>query len=384
MIYLDNAATSYPKAPGVAEAMAWHISNIAGNTGRSSYKGAVFNSTLIYETREKIAALLNCSDSSHIIFTNNATQALNMVILGSIQAGERILVSPLEHNSVMRPLSYLIQTKNIKVFTYKLNEDFEVDWDDFRSQLLDNNISKVITTMSSNVTGTILPIKQMSQICASCKIPLILDAAQYAGYKKLDLDQIQASAVCFPGHKGLLGPSGTGILWLSEDFALNPLTFGGTGSKSESIQQPNFFPDKYESGTPNITGIYGLSVALDYMIKHGIDKIREQRKEIFGYLLTKIQEVEEAIIYGNQDLERQIGLLSFNLKNIPCSQVTYELDRNDIAVRMGLHCAPQAHSFIGTNNLGGTVRISPSTFTRVDEIDNTIKIIKEITYGSKR
>ena len=384
MIYLDNAATSFPKAPGVAEGLAWHINNVAGNTGRSSYKGAVINSTLIYETREKLAQLLGCSDSSQIILTNNATQSLNMVILGSIQESEKILVSPLEHNSVMRPLSYLQQTKNIKIFTYKLDRNFEVDWDDFLLQIRKNKISKVVTTICSNVTGTILPLKRISKICAQFKIPLIVDASQYIGYKQIDLSQLEISAICFPGHKGLLGPSGTGAFWFKDSFDFHPLAFGGTGSKSESIKHPDFLPDKYESGTPNIVGIYGLSIALDYLNKQSIDKIRIQRKDIFTYLLKKMDEIEEAIIYSNKDLERQIGVLSFNLKDIPCSEVTYKLDKEDIAVRMGLHCAPLAHKFIGTFDLGGTVRISPSTFTTAEEIDKTITILKEIIYGFKR
>lgn len=384
MIYLDNAATSFPKAPKVAEGIAWHINNIAGNSGRSSYGNSVKNSVILYETREKLAELLRCSDSSKIIFTSNATHSLNTVIIGSIKSKERILTSPLEHNSVMRPLSYLEQEKKIEVFTYKMNRDFKIDWYDFETQLKNNKIDKVITTICSNVTGTILPIKEISELCAKYKIPLIVDAAQYVGYEEIDLNKLQISVLCFPGHKGLLGPSGTGAFWFSDDFDFNPLTFGGTGSKSESILQPDFLPDKYESGTMNISGIYGLSLALDYLLKEGIGQVREKRKEITDYLLTRMAEIEEINIYSNQDLDRQIGVISFNAKNIPCSEITYQLDRKDIAVRMGLHCSPQAHEFLGTKALGGTVRLSPSSFTTSEEIDITIKTLKEIIYGFKR
>lgn len=384
MIYLDNAATAFPKAPGVAEGLAWHLNNVAGNTGRSSYKGAIKNSLMIYEAREKLAELLNCSDSSRIIFTNNATHSLNMVILGSIKQGERVLVSPLEHNSVMRPLSYLRQNREVEIITYKLNNNFEVDWDDFQFQLKHNKIDKVITTICSNVTGTIFPLQRISELCYKYKIPLIVDAAQYVGYKELDLKKLELSALCFPGHKGLLGPSGTGVLWFKEGFEFEPLMQGGTGSRSESILQPDFLPDKYESGTMNISGVYGLSLALDYLMKEGIGKLREQKKEIIGYLLKRMNEIEEAVIYSNTDLDRQIGVISFNFRDISCSEVTSLLDKKDIAVRMGLHCSPQAHKFIGTSELGGTVRISPSSFTTLDEIDQTIKILKEIIYGFKR
>lgn len=384
MIYLDNAATSFPKAPGVAEAIAWHINNIAGNAGRSSYKGAVRNSMMIFEARESMAELLNCSDSSNIVFTNNATHSLNMAILGSVKEGDKILVSPLEHNSVMRPLSYLQQNKKIEVFTYKMNKELEVDLDDFQFQLKHNRIDKVITTICSNVTGTIFPIKRISEICAEHKIPLIVDAAQFVGYEELDISNLKLSALCFPGHKGLLGPSGTGVLWFDNDFEFQPLTFGGTGSRSESLFQPDFLPDKYESGTMNISGLYGLSKALDYLKKQSLAKIRGQRKEITVYLLRRLREIEEIIIYSNQDLDRQIGVISLNVKNIPCSEITRLLEKNDIAVRMGLHCSPQAHKFIETLELGGTVRISPSAFTSSEEIDITIKILKEIIYGFNR
>lgn len=384
MIYLDNAATSFPKAPGVSVGIAWHINNIAGNTGRSSYQGAVKNSTIIYETREKLAEVIGCLDSTQIIFTNNATHALNMVILGSVKVGEKILVSPLEHNSVMRPLSYLQQSKNIEIFTYKMNQDFQVDLADFDYQLKHHNINKVITTICSNVTGTIFPIKEISQLCSKHQIPLIVDAAQFVGYEEIDLRDLEISALCFPGHKGLLGPSGTGALWFREDFEFQPLTFGGTGSKSDSLFQPDFSPDKYESGTMNISGIYGLSLALDYILQEKIKNIREQRKEIIAYLFQKIKDIEELIIYSNQDLDRQIGVISFNVQSIPCSEVTYQLDRSDIAVRMGLHCASQAHKFLGTIALGGTVRLSPSCFTTKSEIDLTIKTLKEIIYEFKR
>lgn len=384
MIYLDNAATSFPKAPGLAQAMVEHITNVAGNTGRSSYSGSVHNSMLIYETRDKLAQLLNSNDSSRFIFTKNATEALSIAILGSIKMGDNILISPLEHNSVMRPLSYLQVTKKINIHTFKLDDDMQVDMDDLIHQLNTNKINKVISTLTSNVSGTILPLEKINNICKKFSIDLIVDASQYVGYAPLDLTSLDAKAICFPGHKGLLGPSGTGVLWLGKDFQPHPLTFGGTGSKSESINQPDFLPDKYESGTPNITGICGLSTALDYLLDQGLANIRKKRVDVYTYLLDQITGIEEILIHGNQEIERQIGLLSFNIKDVPCSQVTYLLDRKNIAVRMGLHCAPQAHKFLETYKLGGSVRISPSSFTSKEEIDITIKTLKEIIYGFKR
>lgn len=384
MIYLDNAASSFPKAPGVSQALADHINNIAGNTGRSSYSGAVTNSLMIFETREKLAQLLNTGDSSRFIFTQNASHALNIAILGSVKAGDNILISPLEHNSVMRPLSYLQEHLAINIHTFKLKDNMDIDWEDFSQQIKSKKINKIITILASNVTGSILPIEKIASFCINSSIDLIVDASQYVGYAPLNLAKLNAQAICFPGHKGLLGPSGTGLLWLGDDFNPQALTFGGTGSKSESIIQPDFLPDKYEAGTPNITGIFGLSKALDYLLDYGLNKILEKRRQIYTYLLEKIADIDEIIIYSNQDIDRQIGLLSFNIKEMPCSKVTYQLDKKDIAVRMGLHCAPQAHRFINTYDLGGCVRMSPSSFTSEREIDTTVKTLKEIIYGFKR
>lgn len=381
MIYLDNAATSFPKAPGVAEGVAWQINNVAGNPGRASYKSSLKIDSVICDVREKIVELLKLEDSSQVIITHNATHALNMVILGSIKPNETILISPLEHNSVMRPLSFLQQNRNIKLEYYKLGRDFTPDFEDLTEKLRSGSIDKVITTVCSNVTGTILPLQEISKICKANKIPLIVDASQLVGYEELDFSTISVSAICFPGHKGLLAPSGTGILWLAKDFEIDPLYFGGTGSRSGSILQPDFTPDKYESGTVNISGIYGLNIALDYLMKESVKKVRSTKNEIVEYLLTKMNELEEIIIYSNQDLARQIGVISFNCVGTTCSDVARFLDKQDIAVRMGLHCSPQAHQFINTLKLGGTVRLSPSYFTTQTEIDITINKLKEMIYG---
>lgn len=381
MIYLDNAATSFPKAPGVAESVAWQINNVAGNPGRASYKSSLKIDSVIYDVREKIIELLKLEDSSQVIITHNATHALNMVILGSIKSNETILISPLEHNSVMRPLSFLQQNRNIKLEYYKLDKNFNLDFEDFREKLQAGNIDKVITTACSNVTGTILPLQEISKICQTNKVPLIVDASQLIGYEELDFSTIPVSAICFPGHKGLLAPSGTGVLWLAKDFEIEPLYFGGTGSRSASISQPEFTPDRYESGTVNISGIYGLNIALDYLIKESVKKVRSAKNEVVEYLLAKMNEVEEIVIYSNQDLARQIGVISFNCVGTTCSEVARFLDKQDIATRMGLHCSPQTHQFINTLKLGGTVRLSPSYFTTQTEIDITINKLKEMIYG---
>lgn len=381
MIYLDNAATSFPKAPGVAEGVAWQLTNVAGNPGRASYKSSLKIDSVIFDVREKLTDLLKLEDSSQIILTHNATHALNMVILGSIKANETVLISPLEHNSVMRPLTYLQQNRNIKLEYYKLDKNFNLDFADFTEKIKSGKIDKVITTACSNVTGTILPLLEISRICKDHQVPLIVDASQLVGYEELDFSKIPVSAVCFPGHKGLLAPSGTGALWLAKEFEIEPLYFGGTGSRSSSLAQPEFTPDRYESGTVNITGIYGLNIALDYVMNESVKKMRSTKNEIVEHLLTKLNEIEEVVTYSNQDLLRQIGVISFNCVGVSCSEVARYFDRQNIAVRMGLHCSPQTHQFLDTLRVGGTVRLSPSYFTTKTEIDTTIIKLKEMIYG---
>jgi cysteine desulfurase family protein len=385
MIYLDNAATSYPKAPGVAEAVADHLLNFAGNVGRTSYKSSVNSSLAIYDLRESLASILGVGNSSRIILTNNATQALNTVILGAVENNDTILTTPFEHNSVLRPLTYLKVNRNIKIHNISIERNsLNIDIVKFEQDLKEKSIDKVIMTACSNVTGTIFPFPEIAEICYKHNIPFILDASQLVGYKKLNLLEDHYSAICFPGHKGLLGPTGTGAFWLHPNFNVSPLLYGGTGSKSDSIIQPEFMPDKYESGTLNLCGFYGLMTALNYINKIGMDKIESMKKNIISYLINSLKEIDEVIIYSNTDLEHQIGVLSINLNNIDCSRFTRELDRRDIASRMGLHCAPNSHRFLGTFDNGGTVRLSPSIFTLPEEIDKTIETIKEIIYEFRR
>ncbi len=384
MIYLDNAATSFPKAPGVGQAIAYHLNNIAGNAGRSSYKSAVKSSLFIFELRELIAQIIGVKKSSNIILTNNATQGLNTVILGSIKPDDVVMTTPLEHNSVERPLSYLKERRGISVCRIALNSDFSIDLDKFEEDLVQKAVNKVVFNACSNVTGSILAYQDIAAICYKHDIDFILDASQVVGYKHLNINPDHYSAICFPGHKGLLGPTGTGAFYFNDNFSFEPLSFGGTGSKSQDITQPNFCPDKYESGTLNMCGFYGLLTSLKYILSEGLDKIESKKREITGYFLDRLKTIQEVIIYSNQDLERQIGVISINVEGAFCSQIAKFLDKKEIAIRMGLHCAPNAHRFINTFDLGGTIRFSPGYFTTKEEIDNTINTLKEIIYDIRR
>jgi len=378
-IYLDNAATSFPKAPGVAEAVFDFLKNTGSNAGRSSHFRAIKASRIIFETRMLIAELFGIKDETQIIFTSGTTESLNLVLLGLIKEGQHILTSSLEHNSVMRPLHYLREKKGISIETFSIDSKLEVDLNDFRDKVV-RKPDLIISTAASNVIGTIFPVKEMADIAHTMRIPFIVDAAQYAGNQVINLSATQIAAFCVPGHKSLLGPTGTGFLWLSENTCPEPLKFGGTGSKSYQEIQPDFLPDKYESGTPNITGLAGLKAALEFIDKKGMQNIINQKKEICKYFFSALKQIDELEIKSPESMEIQSGVFSISPGNISLSDFTCELDRKGIAVRMGLHCAPAAHKAIGCFDKGGTLRMSPGYFTTIEDITNTIKVLKEIIF----
>ncbi|MDY6915926.1 MAG: aminotransferase class V-fold PLP-dependent enzyme [Candidatus Cloacimonadota bacterium] len=377
MIYLDNAATSFPKAPGIAKAVYNFLENVGANAGRSSHSSAQKASYIVYETREKLAALLNVKNSEDIIFTMNTTQALNTVILGFLEKGDTVLTSTMEHNSVMRPLQYLKKTRDIDIIQFQCNKFGFPVWKDFLQKIAQKP-KLLITTGASNVTGSLFPFSRIAAAAKKQNVTYCLDAAQILGIFPIDIKNSGIDIVCFPGHKGLLGPAGTGGFYCNPNINLRPLTYGGTGSKSDSEIQPEFKPDKYESGTQNVAGLAGLNAALDFLFSVSIPKILERKSQITCYFIKKLQQIEELKLVSPTNIEKQLGVLSVISPQLSLSQITTELDKNDIATRLGLHCAPSAHKTIGTLNLGGTIRFSPGYFTTLKQIENTIKILKNI------
>ncbi|MDO9578883.1 MAG: aminotransferase class V-fold PLP-dependent enzyme [Candidatus Cloacimonadales bacterium] len=375
MIYLDNAATSFPKAPGVPEAVFDFLKNVGANYGRSSHSAARKAGSIVFETRENLAQFFGMQDDSNIIFTANATEALNLAILGMVKPGEVVLTSSMEHNSVMRPLRYLEATGNVKILQFKSDKTGFPDLTDFEEQLK-KSPCHLIFTACSNVNGVIFPFQQMALKAKETGANIILDASQIVGVLPFNFADSAFEVVCFPGHKSLLGPTGTGALLMKENTAIRPLKFGGTGSRSDLEFQPDFRPDKYESGTLNIAGLAGLNESLKFILKTGIENIRARKKIISDLLLKELSGISGINILS--PLGNQIGVISITSDEMNISDLTYELDKRDVAVRMGLHCAPAAHKTLGTFEQGGTVRFSPGYFTTEAEILEVVKIMREI------
>ncbi len=377
MIYLDNASTSFPKAPGVSQAVCDYLDNIGANAGRSSHRLAREASRIIFETREKLAEFLGINDSSRLIFTANATEALNNVIFGLVNPGDTVLTSSLEHNSVMRPLRYLEKEQNINILQFTCNQDSTINLSDFKRKLAFKP-DHVITTACSNVSGVILPLERMAPLIRSIDSSFIVDGSQLTGMYPVNVGQLDPDAFCFPGHKGLLGPTGTGGFYIREGLDLNPIKYGGTGSRSNQEIQPAFLPDRFESGTPNIAGLAGLGKALEFLSGIGIKKIRDHKIEIIDMFQKELDQLGEYKILGPKKLEDQIGIISVISDKISITKITQELDENNIAVRMGMHCAPSAHKTLGTFSQGGTVRFSPGFFTTEADIKVAIGILRKL------
>ncbi|HPG31639.1 MAG TPA: aminotransferase class V-fold PLP-dependent enzyme [bacterium] len=373
MIYFDNAASSFPKAPGVPEAMSDLLKNYGGNAGRASHKISIKLSELVFDVREKLTLFIGGLDSSKLIFTNNCSEAINTVLFGYLKEGMKVLVSGMEHNAAMRPLRYLEKEKKIILNFFGCSEQ-GADISDFERQLK-KGIDAVVCSACSNVTGYIFPYRELAELAKKHGAVFILDAAQLLGKREMHIGDTAVDIICFPGHKGLLGPHGTGGFYINSDIKFNTLIYGGTGSVSESEYQPEFLPDKFESGTMNLCGIAGLNAALDYVNKITVAEIFRREKELADYLIAGLNNLKSIRIIGNHKNEN-CGIISILSEKKQICQIAQILDNNDIAVRMGLHCAPAAHRILGTFP-NGTLRFSPGFFNKKSEIDFTIELFRD-------
>jgi cysteine desulfurase family protein len=367
-IYFDNAATSYPKPERVLRTMEEYFLHVGANSGRSAHRRSQQASKTVFETREKIAKLIGADDSSRIVFTLNATEGLNMVILHALKDGDKVITTSIEHNSVMRPLRYMEREKNVTIEVVKCSIDGKLKPSDLKKHIT-RNTNLIVTTAASNVTGTILPVPEIAAIARQNGVPLLVDAAQITGKIPVDVTEHRIDFLAFSGHKGLMGPQGTGCLYVREGLDIDPLKFGGTGSRSETEDQPDFCPDKYESGTLNIIGIAGLGAGVDFILEEGVAAIRDREERLTRYLLQSMREIPGITIYGPKDAVDRIPVVSFNVEGRSSSEVGGILDGDfNIAVRCGLHCSPAAHRTIGTFPQG-TVRAGLGYFNTEDEID---------------
>lgn len=376
-IYLDNAATSFPKPKEVYKAVNKAMTEIGANPGRGGHKLSLLASRIVFECREEIASFFNIPDSKNIIFTSNATEALNLAIKGVLKNNDRVITSPLEHNSVLRPLNKLEKEKNIKITFIKCDEHGIISPDDVIS-LIDDEVKLIVLTHASNVIGNITPIEEIFSYCRKKGIITLLDAAQTAGLLPIDVQKINVDLMACPGHKSLYGLQGTGFLYIRNGLELDTLKEGGTGTESSSIIQPMELPERFESGTLNMPGIAGLLAGIKFIKKVGIENIRNHELKLMKRLIEGLKNIKNVKLYGSLIPEKMTSTLSFNLINLDCSEVGFILDEvYNIYTRVGLHCAPLAHKTIGTFP-SGTVRVSPGYFNSEGDIDEFLKAIEEI------
>jgi cysteine desulfurase/selenocysteine lyase len=381
IIYFDNAATSWPKPAEVPAAMARYLCGIGGNPGRSGHRLSIEAGRIVLEARVALATLFGADDPFRIVFTKNATEALNLALRGLLKAGDHVITSSVEHNSVMRPLRAL-EKEGVELSVLPRSIRGELDPDAIRPAVR-STTKAVVLTHAANVTGAILPIAEAGRIAHEHGILLIVDAAQTAGTLPIDVNEMGIDLLAFTGHKSLYGPPGTGGLYIGAglEAKIPPLIAGGTGSRSEFEEQPDFLPDKYEAGTPNTVGLAGLGAGASWIIARGIGAIRAREETLTGRFLDGLKDISGVTLYGPGDPSRQTALVSFNITGLMPSEVAQELDeRFAILSRPGLHCAPAAHRTIGTFPQG-TVRFGFGYFNTEEEIDAALAAIRKLARG---
>lgn len=378
MVYLDNAATSYPKAPGVASAMADYVEKVGATINRSSYASAQEAGLVTLSLRERLCRLFNHPDPTHAVLTPGATAGLNMVIKGLLRPGDHCLVSSMEHNAVMRPL---VQLEREGVVFERIPCDAQGR---LRLEALPGmiklNTRLVVMAHGSNVCGTVQDAEAVGKICRERGVPFALDAAQTAGHIEVDFERFGLSALVVPGHKGLLGPQGIGALLLDADFArrLTPLVAGGTGSASDSEELPGWMPDRFESGTPNMPGVYGWEAALGWLENTGIETLENHEKTLSKRFLEGIYGLKNVKLYGATVPERRTGVFSVGFLNCDNAEAAWRLEREfGILTRCGLHCAPSAHKTLGSFP-EGSVRFSTGWANTEADIDAALSAIAAI------
>jgi cysteine desulfurase family protein len=376
-VYLDNGATSFPKAPGVAQSISDYILNVGTNVNRGAYTASYKAENTLYETRELVCQLFNFEKPENVIFTKNITESLNILIKGLLRNGDHVIVSSMEHNAVMRPLNAV--GNKIEYTKAKCNNLGELDIKDFEKSFKPNTRA-VVMTHASNVCGTILDLEKVGKICKEKGVYFIIDSAQTAGFLDIDFNKLNADAIGFTGHKSLLGPQGIGGFVISNSLVDEMDTFieGGTGSLSDTEVQPDYMPDKFESGTLNIPGIYGLNASLKYLLKEGLNNVRDKELELLDKFIQGIYNIENIEIIGKKNLERRTGILSLDFTNKDNGVISHQLSRDfGIMTRCGMHCAPSAHKTLGTFPRG-TVRFGLSHFNTLEEIEYTLDSIYKI------
>ncbi len=371
-VYFDNAATAYPKPPSVAEAVKAAVERLGGNPGRGGHVFSQRAAEKVFETRELAAELFN-AEPENVVFTLNCTHALNLAIKGIIRPGDRVIISSMEHNSVARPV-YALTKQGVRADVAAVGRTDEETLENLR-RLIKGDLRCVIFTAASNVTGRAMPIREIASVCREKGVCLIVDGAQACGVIPLSLDD-GMNFLCMPGHKGLYGPAGTGLLISDGEYALKTVIEGGTGATSGELEQTGFMPERLESGTLNTVGIAGLCEGIKYVRQMGINRIRSHEEELCGVLIDGIKSVDGIKIYRRGDCF--VPIVSFNIEGVPAPALTSALSAEGFALRGGLHCAALAHKTLGTFP-NGTVRFSPSVFSAEKDVRLLINSLKKIS-----
>lgn len=379
-IYLDNAATSYPKPESVYQAADDYSRHNGAAIGRGAYRATIEATAIVARCRKKLADLLGAEGPERILFTFNCTDSLNLALHGVLQPGDHVITSIIDHNSVQRPLTEMSRRLGIEVTRIGGDRAGRVDPDEFKRALRPQ--TKLIALIhASNVTGTIQPIAAVGQIAREAGALFLVDAAQTAGHLPIDLKSLPIDILAGPGHKGLLGPLGTGFLYLRAGVESQLASFrqGGTGTRSEDDVQPETLPDKYESGNHNGPGLVGLEAAVSWLLARGVPSIHQEAQTLVRQLLEGLSEIPRVRIFGPASEQERVAVVSVAIEGADCQQVAAILDQSfGVETRAGLHCAPGAHRAVGSFDLGGTVRLSVGPFTTADDVSTAIEALRQI------
>lgn len=376
MLYFDHAATSYPKPKRVMDGVLRGMESFGANPGRSGHQLALRASREIFDARETLAKFFNIGDPKQVIFTSNCTEALNLAIKGVLKKGDHVITSSMEHNSVLRPIKAL-EEEGVENTIITCTKEGALPLEKL-DQSIKENTKLIVLTHSSNLTGTLMPITEVGKIARERGILFLVDAAQTAGLYPIDVEKMYIDLLAAPGHKALLGPQGTGFLYIRENIYLKTLKEGGTGSKSQDLIQPDILPDRYESGTPNTPGIVGLKEGIKIITEKGREHILQQEESLTKYFLEEMTKLDFIEVYGPKDCKKQSPVVALNFRGMDSSEISYILDSMfNIGVRPGLHCAPLAHETIGTLEQG-VVRFSFGYSTTLEEVQQAVEAIKSI------
>ncbi len=382
-VYFDQASTSFPKGKGVIEAMVTFMSDIGANINRGAYRDAYDTARIVYETREQLCRFFDFGPTAdmakNVIFTQNITYALNLIIKGFLKNGDHVLVSSMEHNAIMRPLVQLQKTDNISFDRIPCSEEGELLFDEIE-KLVKKNTKAIIMTHGSNVSGTIMPIERVGKLARSLGVKFIVDSAQTAGVFPISMKDMNIDVLAFTGHKGLLGPQGIGGFLITDEMAdhTEAMITGGTGSISDTEDTPDFLPDKFEAGTLNLPGIIGLHSSLTYLEKIGITKIREKEMKLTKEFLEGVSQIKALSVFGKKNCEDRCAVASLQCLSMDEAMLAYTLENQyNIITRVGMHCAPNAHKTLGTYPRG-TLRFSFGYENTEEEIEYAIRAMSEI------